>query len=119
MSFNQTHHTWVGRILQWRPQERITRVRNLAALLTGIFESKSVQLSKVALKVPSTAQLLSVTRRLSRFLDNPAVRVREWYAPVARDVLRAAAQTVGEIRLITDGTHIGNGHQLLMVTLAY
>lgn len=119
MSLNRTYDTWVKAILQWRPGERKTRVQNLAHLVTGIFESKSVHLSKVASKVVSTVNLPSVTRRLSRFLDNPAVRVREWYAPLARDLLQAAAQTVGEIRLLTDGTQIGNGHQLLMVALAY
>ena len=36
MSSNQTYHTWVARILQWRPNERITRVHNMAHLLTGI-----------------------------------------------------------------------------------
>ena len=107
MSLNQTYHTWVMRILQWRPAERITRVRNMAQLLTGILESKSVHMSKVATKVVSSATLPSVTRRLSRFLDNPAVRVREWYEPIARDVLQAMAQTVGglgpEGELVTVG----------------
>lgn len=119
MSSNQTYHTWVQRILQLRPTERITRVRNMAQLLTGIFESKSVHLSKVAIKVVSTATLPSVTRRLSRFLDNPAVRVREWYEPLARDLVQSVAQTVGEIRLIADASQVGFHHQLLVIAVAY
>ena len=79
MSINQPYDTWVSRILQIRPTERITRVRNMALLLHGIFERKSVHVSEVATKIISSAKLLSVTRRLSRFLANPAVRVREWY----------------------------------------
>jgi hypothetical protein len=78
MPSNQIYHTWVKRILQCRPTERITRVRNLAHLLTGIWASKSVHLSHIATKIPSGATLPSVTRRLARFLDNPALRVREW-----------------------------------------
>jgi len=88
-------------------------------LLIGIYLSKSVHLSKIALKIPSPARVVSITRRLSRFLDNPAVRVREWFEPIAQEILQAAAQTVGEIRLIADGTKIGFGHQLLIVNLAF
>lgn len=119
MSSNQTYHTWVQRLLQLRPTERLTRVRNLAHLVVGIFESKSVHLSKVATKVVSLATLPSVTRRLSRFLDNPAVHVRNWYEPIARGLLESAAQTVGEIRLIADASQVGFHHQLLVIALAY
>ncbi|MCC7164637.1 MAG: IS4 family transposase [Anaerolineae bacterium] len=73
----------------------------------------------MATKIVSTATLPSVTRRLSRFLDNPAVRVREWYAPLACDLLRTAAQTLGEIRLIADASQVGLHHQLVVIALAY
>ena len=119
MSINHLYHTWLGQIQQLYPGERITRLRNLAWLLVGICRSKSVHLSKVALKIPGDANSLSITRRLSRFLDNPAIRVRRWYEPIARDVLLTMANMVGEIRLIADGTKVGFGHQLLMVTVAF
>ncbi len=119
MSINQPYHTWVSRIWQMRPTERITRVRNMAQLLHGIFQRKSVHVSEVAAQIISNATLPSVTRRLSRFLDNPAVRVREWYAPIAQALLLSAVRSVGEIRLLTDGTKVGFGHQLLMISLAY
>jgi hypothetical protein len=119
MSINHPYHTWFNQIRQLRPNERITRVRNLAQLLTGIFQSKSVHLSKVATKVVSNATLLSVTRRLSRFLDNPAVHVREWYEPIARALLQSVTETVGEIRLLADGTKVGFGHQLLIIAVAF
>jgi hypothetical protein len=119
MSINRLYHTWFDRIKQLRPGERITRLRNVAWLLVGIYRSKSVHLSKVALEIPGTAKSLSITRRLSRLLNNPAIRVREWYEPVARDMLQAVAKTVGAIRLIADGTKVGFGHQLLMVAVAF
>ena len=119
MSINHLYGTWFKRIKQLRPGERVTRRRNLTWLLVGIWLSKSVHLSKVALKIPGKANTLSITRRLSRFLNNPAVRVREWYGAIARDVLQATAGTVGEIRLIADGTKVGFGHQLLMVAVAF
>ena len=119
MSINHLYDIWYKRIEQLRPGERVTRLRNLAWLLAGICRSKSVHLSKVALKIPGDAKTLSITRRLGRFLDNPAIRVREWYEPVAKNLLQAMANTVGEIRLIADGTKVGFGHQLLMVAVAF
>ena len=114
---NQLYDTWVNRILQLRPNERITRVQNMAWLIVGIYYSKSVHLSKIANQIPGSALLSSATRRIDRFLENTAVRVREWYEPVARGIVaRAAGQ---EIRLIVDGSKIGFGHQLLIISLAY
>ena len=71
-------------VSQVLPQERITRLRNLRWLMIGILQSKSVHLSHIANKIPSLAKLLSVTRRLTRFLANPSVRPRRWYKPIAR-----------------------------------
>lgn len=119
MSINRLYNTWLKRIRQLRPEERITRVQNLAWMIVGIHQSKSVHLSKIGMKIPGEANLLSIVRRMSRFLDNPAMRVREWYEPIARDLLQSMASTVGEIRLIADGTKVGFGHQLLVIAVAY
>ena len=119
MPTNRLYHTWMREICELRPTERVTRLRNFVWLVVGIYQSRSVHLSKVAGKIPGLANLVSITRRLSRFLDNPAVRVREWYEPIARRWLQAQWRWVNEIRLIVDGTKIGFGHQLLMVSLAY
>jgi hypothetical protein len=119
MSTNRLYHSWFERIRQLYPYERITRLRNLVWLMLGIFQSKSVHLSKIASKIPGWATQPSLTRRLSRFLDNAAVRVRKWYEPVARNLLQAMASTVGEVRLIADGSKVGFQHQLLIVAIAY
>ena len=119
MPINELYDTWKKRICELRPQQRITQVRNFVWLMIGIYQSHSVCLSKIALKIPGTAKLVSTTRRLSRFLENPAIHVREWYEPIARYWLEAQRQCLGEIRLIVDGTKVGFGHQLLMVSLAY
>lgn len=119
MSTNQLYHTCFEQIQQLRPDEWVTRLRNLAWLMVGILKSRSVHLSRIANEIPGQAKEQSMVRRLSRFLANPAVRVREWYEPIARMLLEAMAQTVGEIRLIVDGTKIGFSHQLLMVSVAF
>lgn len=102
---------------QLRGHERRTRLRNWAWLLAGLFTSRSVHLSKIANKMPTSATLPSSARRLSRVLSNPAVRVRTWYEPLARRLLQQAAVT--GIGLIVDGSKVGRSHQLLMVALCY
>jgi hypothetical protein len=119
MSTNQLYHTCFEQIRQLRPGEWVTRLRNLAWLMVGILKSRSVHLSRIANEIPGPAKEASLVRRLSRFLANPAVRVREWYEPIARMLLATMAQTVGEIRLIVDGTKVGCSHQLLMVSVAF
>jgi hypothetical protein len=78
-----------------------------------------VSLSKVAGKVISQAKNVSTVRRLSRFLASSAVDVRSWYRSTAKAWLVSQFQQIGEIRLIVDGTKVGFGHQLLIVSLAY
>lgn len=119
MSINQLYLTWLEQITQLRPGERITRLRNLAWLIVGIFLSRSVHLSKIASKIPGSAKQMSIVRRLSRFLANPAVRTRQWYEPIARSLLEAMTKTVGEIRLIADGTKVGFNHRLLIIAIAF
>jgi len=120
MPINQLYATLHAQLEQLRPQERRTRLRNWAWLLAGLFTSRSVHLSKIASKMPTSATLPSTTRRLSRVLSNPAVRVRTWYEPLARRLLQQAAlNPSGGIGLIVDGSKIGRSHQLLMVALCY
>ncbi len=64
MSVNQLYHKWFRGLRQLWPDERLPRVRLLAWLLAGIYASRSVQLHRIALKIPSSAQLTSVTRRV-------------------------------------------------------
>lgn len=116
---NRVYDTWFEKIRQLRPKERITRLRNFAWIAVGVLGSRSVHLSRIAEKIPGGAKTVSKTSRVRRFLNNRAIRVREWYEPVARDLLQHVVAQGLEVRLLTDGTKIGFGHQLLMVSLAY
>jgi hypothetical protein len=119
MTTNHLYDTWFKRVCELRPNQRITQLRNFALLVYGIYLSRSVYLSRIAGKIPGKAKLQSATKRLERFLDNPAIRVREWYKPIAVEWLTKQYARIGEIHLIVDGTKVGFGHQLLMVSLAY
>ena len=119
MPINTLYHTWIQRIRELRPTQRITQIRNFVWLLVGIHQSRSVCLSRIAGKIPGSAKLPSLTRRLSRFLDNPALKVREWYEPIARQWIQAQADALQQVRLVVDGTKVGFTYQLLMVSLVY
>ena len=117
MPTNQLYHTWIQRIRELRPEQRITQVRNFVLLMSGIYQSRSVYLSRIAGKVPGNAKLPSTVKRFERFLGNPVIRVRDWYKPVAQQWLAEQFAHLGEIHLIVDGTKVGFRHQLLMVSL--
>lgn len=119
MPIGKLYRTWKDRLRALRPKQRLTQIENFVWMMIGIYQSRSVHLSKIAGKVLGPAKLLSTVRRFERFLDNSAIEVRAWYEPIAQHWLAAQWKHLGEIRLIVDGTKIGFGHQLLMVSLAY
>jgi hypothetical protein len=86
--------------------------------MTGIFHSGSVYTTKIAVRIAGRAQKCSQARRLSRFLANGKVQVRQWYEAIAKQLLHEAAKT-GTVRLIVDGSKVSQNHQLLMVALAF
>lgn len=105
-------------LLQRIPDDCDTRLANLIFLMMGLFQSRSVQLNLVARKTPIRAKKLSIVKRLARFLDNPAVRVRDWYHPFAQLLLDSAAQS-GQVHLMMDASKVAFGFRLVMVSLAY
>ena len=105
-------------LMQRIPDECDSRLTNLIWLMLGMFQARSVQLNLVARKVPVRAKKLSIVKRFGRFLDNGAVRVREWYHPFASTLIQAAS-VAGQVRLIIDASKVSHGHRLLMVSLAY
>lgn len=119
MPTNPLYDTVIRKLRQLRPNERITRLRNLAWMMTGIFLSKSVHLNRIATKISSAAVQLSIVQRLHRFLENPFFHVRSWYEPIARQLLEEMSQLVGEIRLMMDTTKCGCHHQWLTVCVAF
>jgi len=111
------YRTWHGPLAQLVPTQCPSRLKNLTWLIVGLYLAMNVQLSAIVRKWPMAAKNRSLTKRVERFLDNPAVRVRAWYAPVARVLLTPFAG--GEVRLVIDGSKVGHGHQLLMVAIAH
>ena len=78
MPINTLYSTLFQMVCTLRPNNRITQKRNIVWLMVGIYLSHSVNLSRIAGKIPGEAKLLSYTRRLSRLLNNQAIDVRAW-----------------------------------------
>ena len=107
---------WEGLLAQWLRDDCRTRRANLIWLICGLYLGGRVQLSAIVNRWPMGAKSTSLTRRLSRFLDNGAVRPAVWFRPVARRLLARAAQK--PVTLIVDASKVGAGHQLVIVALA-
>lgn len=111
------YHTVLKQLCQWLPNERITRLRNLALMTTGMYMSGSVQMPLVVRKWPQRGKVPSLVNRLSRFLRNEKLSVQNYYRPVAQHLVGLfAGQT---IRLIIDCTKVGFNHQVMVVAIAY
>lgn len=105
-------------MVQLLPEECDSRVVNMVFLMMGILGSRSVQTGRLAANVPLAVKKQSIVRRLERFLDNRAVRVRAWYEPIARWLVQAAG-VAGEITLVLDSTKVSTHHRLVLVGIAY
>ncbi len=113
------YHKWNAKLGHIRVGENQARLRTFTWMLVGMMMSQSVHLSHIARKIPSAGQQTSIVKRLSRLLQNGALRVREWYSPVVCELLGHVVASGQTVRLIIDGTKVGGGHRLLMVALAY
>ncbi|MHC4070567.1 MAG: IS4 family transposase [Planctomycetota bacterium] len=111
------YHTVLRQLCQWLSDERITRMRNLALLVTGLYLRSAVQLPLVVRKWPLPGKLSSLVNRLRRFLSNERLSVQRCYQPLVQLLLsRFTDQT---ITLIVDCTKVGFNHQLMVVAIAY
>lgn len=117
MTTSKLYGIWERLLAQWLTDTCQTRRTNLTWLIVGLYLSGKVQTSAIVQKWPIAVQVTSLTRRLSRFLDNGAVRPAIIMRPVARQLLARAAQH--QLTLIVDASKIGAGFQLVIVSLAY
>lgn len=118
MPWQRVYHIWRDRLSSVCEALCPTQAQNLLCLVVGLYLSRRIHLSFIAAKLPFRAQKLSLERRLRRFLDNPAIRVRPLYEATARNLLACAAAR-GSIALVIDSTKVSFGHRLLMVGVAY
>ena len=113
----QIYHTILGQFRKWLADERITRLRNLALFVAGLYLARQVHLSRITDEWHVAGRGPSLVNRLRRFLSNIRISVRDYYRPVAESLISSFRDL--PIRLIIDTTKIGFGARLLMVGIAY
>jgi hypothetical protein len=111
------YHTVLKQLCQWLPDERVTRMRNLALLVSGLYLSQKVQLPLVVRKWPLEGKVPSLTNRLRRFLSNERLSIQSCYQPIVQRLV--CRFNKGTIRLIIDCTKVGFNHQVMVVAIAY
>jgi hypothetical protein len=117
MNTFQLYGTWKRLLGQWLTDTCRTRRINLCWLIVGLYLGGKVQAGHIVTHWGVKAKAASLTRRLSRFLDNGAVRPQVWFRPVARRIL---ARWVGAtVTLILDATRVSAGKQMVMLAVAY
>ena len=89
----------------------------LAAFISGIVGSKSSQLPNIATKIPDRAKAESRVKRLSRWLDNDAIKEEVYFLPYAEILLHCLA--LETLVLVMDGSVVGRGCCALMIHVIY
>ena len=99
-----------------------SRLNTLAAMISGIVGSTSVNLPSVAKKVPVGVQVESAkpesrTKRFERWLRNKAVESETFFLPFAKALLLSLSHA--PLVLVIDGSIIGRGCLTLMISVVY
>lgn len=98
--------------------QRITTIKSLCLLMTGIFLSHSIHLSEIADELPISGKSDSLVQRIRRFLKNKKIDDKAVYNPIARGIIQSASAG-GRIRLIVDVTPVHGNLKIFSISIAY
>jgi Transposase DDE domain len=111
------YHSMLRQINQWLPDERVTRQRNLALLVSGLYLSASVHLSQIVRSWPIPGKIPSLSNRLRRFLSRAEPTPEGYYEPLLAHLLWLLGKQ--PLRLVMDLTQVGPWCRALVVTVVY
>jgi hypothetical protein len=89
----------------------------LAMLIAGIVVSRHAQLARISGEIATTAKDQSREMRFRRWVKNARVDADVLYLPFAEQLLAALAQL--PLVLVMDGSQVGRGCMVLMVSVVY
>jgi len=96
----------------------VRHLNTLAGMITGIVQSNSCHLEKMAGKVPDATQVESRAKRFTRFLKNETIEADVFYMPFISPLVAALGRS-GTITLAMDSSETGRGCLTLMISLIY
>ena len=92
-------------------------VLTLAMLIAGIVTGRNAQLSSVSAETATKAKDKSIEMRLRRWVKHISIDADVIYMPFAKQVMEALSAL--PLRLVMDGSQIGRGCMVLMVSVLY
>ena len=106
------------KLYPFEPKGNLARNLNtLAAMISGIVGSKSVQLPAIASKVPDGTKKESRVKRFSRWVDNERIEGEIYFLPFAEALLASLSSQT--LLLVMDGSEVGRKCLTLMVGVVY
>lgn len=99
-------------------QRQANQLETIAAMVTGIVQSKASHLEAMARKAPDGAKVESRVKRYSRSLQNEQVDAETYYLPYVEAVLWGLAEQ-GSLVVVMDGSEVGRNCLALMISVIY
>lgn len=110
--------TAIMQLFPTEPKGNTARHLNtLAALISGIVGSRSSHLPAIAAKVPDGTRRESRVKKLSRWMKNERISGETYFLPYADALLASLAPYT--LLLVMDGSAVGRGCMVLMVSVIY
>jgi hypothetical protein len=98
------------------------RVKKLAGFICGILRSKKPHMAAIGSGLPQQITAYSKEKAAKEFVDNKWTDYQTHYLPYISELLShliGSLCSTADIKLVIDGTKMGNAHMALMVSLVY
>ena len=73
----RVYYTILSQVREWLPGERITRLRNLALFISGMYLARGVHLSHIARELPTAGKLPSLVNPEGETINQVMVWVKK------------------------------------------
>lgn len=117
MNNYQLFDTLFAQLRALLPGGKVTHLINLSLMALALAQSTNCHLATLATVMPVSAKRENLVQRLRRWLKNPKLSQRVYYAPLARRLL--AHWKGAELALVMDRTDLGTRWSLLVLTIAF
>lgn len=109
-------------LLQLYPKQltgnQARHLNTLTGMITGIVQSKSCQLERMAAKAPDESQVASRVKRFGRYTQNDRIDQDTYFMPFIEALVAGLARR-GTLVVIMDGSEVGRHCLALVISLVY
>ena len=109
-------------LLQLYPKQltgnQARHLHTLTGMITGIVQSKTCQLERMAAKAPDESKVASRVKRFGRYTQNEGIDQETYFMPFI-EALVAGLAGRGTLVVVMDGSEVGRGCLALVISLVY